>query len=151
MCERAVVLSDVLFCLHLNSSKKVEKSAKWWNVHRKWPYHMFFFNKSDMSASEKLICYVLGLGFFLGGGVVGLFSVFSLFCNDYAPFGPKECQHVNESHIQSACRAQLRSQKTPNCSYKREERALPHVFLMYSTAQLSQSAAFTMRITIQPH
>lgn len=77
MCERAVVLSDVLFCLHLNSSKKVEKSAKWWNVHRKWPYHMFFFNKSDMSASEKLICYVLGLGFFFGGEWLAYF-LFSL-------------------------------------------------------------------------
>lgn len=144
--------SSLMYCFVyiLTAAKRSRKALNGETSIAKWPYHMFFFNKSDMSASGKSICYVLGLGFFFWGGV-GLFSVFSLFCNNYPPFGPKERQHVNESHIQSACRAQLRSQKPPNWSYKREERALPHVFLMYSTAQLSQSAAFTMRITIQPH
>lgn len=79
----AFVPSDVLFCLHLKSSKK-KRTRKALNGETsivKWPYHMSFFSKSYMCMSEKSICYVYGLLLFFAdgdgvcvGGGEGLFS-----------------------------------------------------------------------------
>lgn len=62
----------------------------------------------------------------------------------------KSAEQVNESRVQPACRAYgqdqpPQNQKTVDTKEKKE------LSLMHSTAELSERAAFTMRITIQPH